>query len=342
MSVLQSKAIGKWLILIFSVISFFGVAWWLALGKNHANQNNVFKKVTIAIPTQVCVGALFVGADQKIFDAHELNVTLQPFALGKQALQSVLDDKADLAILADTPFMFSIMNGDKIATVGTIFGSRKTMAIVARKDRGITQAEDLPGKKIGTIFKSNAQYFVDALLVAHSVPKSSVTIVFLTPDELVDALKKGDVDAVTVWHPNLAKLQQALGDHAAIISGKDIFIYRFILVGKQDYLDTHPAEIRQVLAAMEESTQFIHENPAQSQRIIGKALEMDASLLSQAFDPNDFSLSLDQTLLLALSDETRWAMKQGLIPPGPIPNYLNYIRQEPLESVLPSAIKIIR
>ncbi|MES2673743.1 MAG: NrtA/SsuA/CpmA family ABC transporter substrate-binding protein [Pseudomonadota bacterium] len=331
----------KWFIIGSSVCVLGAISGWLISGKRPEPIKDPLPIVTIAIPTQISAGAFYVAKQQNIFTKHGLDVSIQPFLLGKQALQSVLQGKADLAILADAPFMFAVMNGEKIAALSTIFGSRRTMAIVARKDRGISTAEDLSGKTIGTIFGTNAQFFVDTLLLTHSIPKSSVNIVDIKPEILVETMVRGDVDAVTVWHPDLARLQQLLQDSIVTLYDEDIFVYRFILVGKQDYIDQHPAEVRQVLLAINEATEFIHEQPAQAKAILGQTLKMDPILLHKAFDANDFYLTLDQTLLLALSDETRWAMKQGFIQ-GPIPNYLDYIRQEPLESVLPSAIKIIR
>jgi len=340
MSLIKKMGTAKWLIFIASFGALCTIAW-LAINKDPAQNSGPLLPVTIALPTQISGGALYVGQDQKIFQKHGLNVTIQPFILGKQALQSTLQGKADLAILADTPFMFAVMHGEKIAAISTIFGSRKSLAIAARKDRNIAKAEELAGKTIGTIFGINAQFFLDTLLLTHGIAKSSVTVVDLKPSTLVEALESGKVDAVTVWNPDLAKVEQELGDRVVTIYDKDIFVYRFMLVGTQDYIAKHPAEIRQVLAAIEEGTRFIHEQPVQAQSIIGKHIGLDAALLSKSFDPNDFYLTLDQTLLLALGDQTRWAMKQNIIPAGVIPNYLNYIRQEPLESVLPSAVKII-
>lgn len=343
MSSLEKPSLNKRLFIIGGIFCLLAIfcGWWV-FSKSVAQPNSTPQKIIIAVPTQLSAGAFFVATQQNIFDKHGIEVTTQPFLLGRQALQSVLQDKADLAILADAPFMFAVMGGEKIAALATIFGSRRTMAIVARKDRGITTAEDLRGKTIGTTFGTNAQFFIDTLLVTHFIPKSAVTIIDIKPENIAGALERGEVDAVTAWHPTLSILEQSLADRAVTIYDEDIFVYRFVLAGKQNYIEKHPAEVGQVLSAIQEAIQYIHEQPAQAQIILGQALHMDSELLHKAFDANDFYLALDQTLLLALSDQTRWAMKQGLIQTGPIPNYLNYIRQEPLESVLPNAIKIIR
>lgn len=297
--------------------------------------------VIIATPTQISSGAFYVANHEGMFSKRGIDVTLEPFILGKQALQAVMQNKADLAVAAETPFMFSVMKGEKIATVAALFGSRRSIAVVARKDRGINSAEDLRGKTIGTMFGTNAQFFIDTVLLAHAVEKSAVTILDIKPDAMVETLKNGDVDAVTVWNPDLAKLQQLFGDRVVTLYDEGIFVYRFLLIGKQEYIDKHPKEIQKILLALDDANKFIHRNPNPSQLLVGNALGMDSMYLHKTFDPNDFGLALDQTLLLALSDQTRWAIKQGLIAREPIPNYLNYIRQEALETVMPNAIKII-
>ena len=104
----------------------------------------------------------------------------------------------------------------------------------------------------------------------------------------------------------------------------------------------HPAAVQQVLAALRDGIASIKAEPAQSMAMIGQAIGLHPELIAQSFSPNDFYLSLDQTLLLALGDQTRWAMKRGLVPSGPVPNYLDFIRQEPLAAVLPEAVKIIQ
>lgn len=50
---------------------------------------------------------------------------------------------------------------------------------------------------------------------------------------------------------------------------------------------------------------------------------------------------LDQSLLLALSAQTRWAMAKGLVKAGPAPSHLEFVRPEPLNAVAPDANRMI-
>ena len=64
-------------------------------------------------------------------------------------------------------------------------------------------------------------------------------------------------------------------------------------------------------------------------------------MMEKLFDPEDYFLSLDQAMLLALDDQTRWAMQQGLVKTTAVPNYLNFIRHKALSAVMPGAVKIV-
>jgi hypothetical protein len=56
----------------------------------------------------------------------------------------------------------------------------------------------------------------------------------------------------------------------------------------------------------------------------------------------DLSGMLDQTILVSLEDEARWAMKERLTDKKEVPNYLDFIYVDALEQVKPETVTIIR
>lgn len=317
------------------------ITFWLQSARDARQAYTPLAHMTVALPNLVSCGAFYVAMDQGMFEQHGLKVTVTPFAMGKLALEAVKRGNADVGVMADTAFMFSVMHGDNLATLGTVFGSRRNIAVVAHKDSGIITAHDLIGKTVATVSGTNNQYFLDALLVANNVDRSSVNIIYLKPDELVPMLQNRKIDAATLWHPTFFKAQKAINSPLTRIYGDDIFVFRFLLGGKSDYLAEHTIETRKLLAALDEANQFIHAHPEKAKAIIGKAIGLDASLLANDFDPTNFTLTLDQTLLLALDEQTRWATKRNLLPMSPTPNYIEFMRPALLESVRADAVKII-
>jgi ABC-type nitrate/sulfonate/bicarbonate transport system substrate-binding protein len=297
--------------------------------------------VRIAIPVQLAAGAMFVAEERALFARQAVRVDLQRFLLGKQALQAVIDGHADLALVADTPFMHAVLRGQQVAALATVFESRRTMALLARRDAGISGLATLKGKTVGTVTGTNAEFFLDTLFDVNDVARSEVEVEDLIPGQLVNALLEGKVDAVTVWHPDLARAELALGSRGLTLYGEDIFVYRFLLVGQKTYIAQHQDALRRVLAALKDSNDFINAEPAQARAMLSQAIGLPPAQLASTLTPSDYRLVLDQSLLIALSAQARWALANSGQKQAP-PDYLDFIRPEPLQAVMPDAERIIR
>ena len=129
------------------------------------------EKVTIAYATAPYTVLADIAQAQGYFKLEGLEVTPHFHVTGKAALDEVLAGKADFATVADTPLMFSIMNGHQISIIATIQSSNKNNGIVARKDRGISTPQDLKGKKLGVSLGTISEFFADAFLASHSMAR---------------------------------------------------------------------------------------------------------------------------------------------------------------------------
>lgn len=298
-------------------------------------------KLTIAVPRQLSSGAVFVARDHGDFADRSLAVDVRSYTLGKQALQAVLDDQADLALVADVPFMLASRRGAPIAAVATVFASRQAMALVGRRDRGIGGLADIGGKSVGTVKGTNAEYFLD-LLIGTSIRNGAAPVILqLQPDQVGVALDGTSVDAVTAWNPLLANILRQQGDNAVVMRIPDLFVFRFLLVGKRSFIEANPAVVRSTLQALSQAINYIQQQPAPAQALIAAAVGLQPQQLHASFRTEDFTLSLDQSLLLSLEDQTRWAVRKGLVDAGPAPNYLEAIDLRPLAAAVPDAVTII-
>ena len=298
--------------------------------------------VTIALPTQINSASMLVAFGQGLFQKAGVSVVNQPFLLGKDALKSLLDGKADLAIVADVPVMFALNSGSDIAILAGISQARKALAVVARSDRSIANMQDLKGKTLALTKGANFPYFLDAMLQVNKIPSESVTLVDMKTPDAIAAFTDGKVDAAVVFQPFLAQMELSMGAQMKVFYGEDVYAFRFLLVGRPAYIDGHPQEIRRILSALAQANQSIADNQVAARQLVGAAVKVDDAVMSKLFDPADYVLSLDQAMLLALDDQTRWAMQSGLVKEGPVPNYLRYIKHQDLEAVNPAAVKIVR
>ena len=74
-------------------------------------------------------------------------------------------------------------------------------------------------------------------------------------------------------------------------------------------------------------------NPDEAQNIMSAATKIDKKLIHDVWDDFNYRVVLDQTLLITLEDEARWAMKNKLTEQTAMPDFLRYIHADSLKAV---------
>jgi NitT/TauT family transport system substrate-binding protein len=280
------------------------------------------EKITIAYTTNLNPVLIHIALVKGFFKEEGLEAAPQPHAFGKLALQSVID-------------------GKPITTLAVLQTSNRNEAIIARKDRGIARPSDLKGKKIGLALGTTGHFFTDSFLQFHNIDAKQVKIIDLNPGEMADALTLEKVDAVSIWNPNLIQLKKKLGSKGIIFFAESIYTENFCLAAGQEYVKKNPSAVKKVLRALIKAETFVREHPEESRRLVAGFIKVDKTLLDESWDIFTFRVALDQALLVDFEDQTRWAIKQRLTKRRDMPNYLDFIYIEGLESVKPEVVRII-
>jgi ABC-type nitrate/sulfonate/bicarbonate transport system substrate-binding protein len=305
-------------------------------------QTGLPEKIIIAYTTSVSDALVHIAFTKNYFAEEGLDAIPQRHATGKLALQSVLEGKADLASAADTPIMFAAMNGKKMSILATIETSDKNECILVRQDRGIMKPSDLKGKRIGLTRGTAGDFFGESFLAAEDINRKQVTIVNMSPDEMSAALGTGRVDAVSIWNPFLIQLKKESGAKARIFCDETVYTETLNIVAGRDFVGQHPEAVRRVLRALVRAETFASERPEEARRLVAEFIKADKAILDEVWNIFNFHVTLDQSLLMSLEDQSKWAMKQRLTKHTDMPNYLDFIYVEGLRAVKPGAVRIIR
>jgi sulfonate transport system substrate-binding protein len=300
------------------------------------------EKITIAYGAMVDTTLVQVAQKQGYYLKEGLDAILLPRSHGKAALGEALTGKADFATVAETPVIFAVMQGEKISILATIQASKKNNAILARKDKRILTPLDLKGRNIGVTLGTTADFFMHAFLIEHGISRNDIKIVNLKPEEMPHALESGDVDAVSAFHPYLRQTQKNIGDRGIIFYDEEIYTQTFNIVATQDFVNRNPDKIKKFLRALIRAEDFVRQHPEEAQKIVADTSGIDLALVREVWADSAFSVALDQALLLAMEDESQWAIRNKLTNTANVPNYLNFIYLEGLQAVKPSAVRILR
>ncbi len=183
--------------------------------------------------------------------------------------------------------------------------------------------------------------FLSLFLMQNYIPESEVNIVYMKPTDLAQALINGEIDAISMRDPYTKYAKDVLADKAVEFSALGLYRKTFNLVAKKYFIDDRPEAIKKILQGILKAREYIQKNRKESVEIIARSLKMDRESVDSVWDDYNFSISLDQSLLVSLEDEARWAIEQGFTEKTKVPNYLDFIYYDGLEAVEPYAVTII-
>lgn len=300
------------------------------------------EKVTIASPPYLGLAPVYIAHAKGFFSEEGLDVTLLKMPSGKAGLEAVMAGTADFVPVSEIPLALAIMRGESVAIVATFFAGERDHGLIVRKTRAIRTPAEMRGMTIAYTAGTTSQFLLDLLLSDAGLSKEDVHAVNLDPQEMAAAMARGEVDAASTWHPALGEIQGQLGDKGVTLDGKGVFSLSMNLAGRQDFVKAHPAAVQQTLTAIARAVRYIHANEAESIRITAAYGGMDEALLRQLWKDYRFDLKLDQSLVIALEDTSRWAIRNRLTAGADVPNYVDFIFAGAMTSFNPAAVRLIR
>jgi NitT/TauT family transport system substrate-binding protein len=298
------------------------------------------RRITVAYTTQPQSTLIHVAVEKGFFAEQGLQVQSQLHTFGKASLQSLLNHQADIATVAETPIMFSVLKGEQIAVIATVEASTRNNGVVARRDAGIRSATDLKGKRIGYTPGTTSDFFLDSMLTSAGLTRAEITPVALKPEEMQGAIVTRTVDAVSTWNFPLVQIQHVLGSNALLIYDQEVYTETYNVATQQGFLQAQPETVKRFLRALLKAEAYTARNRDEVQRLMSDATRTDMDLVREVWDAFSYQVVLDQTILLTLEDETRWAMRNRLTDQTAMPDYRKHIHTGSLRSLKPDAVKL--
>ena len=300
-----------------------------------------YEKMEVGVSPWPGCAALFIAREKDWFREEGLDVSFHTYPSGHLALAEALRGKVDFATEADTPIARAAVESKPVAVVATIAEIKDGILIIARKDRGVSTPFDLAGKTIGVTRGSSAEFFLHIFLTTSYVDPAEVRIVNVDPDHIVESLLNGEVDAVSTWAPQTFILQKKLGENSAVLGDPSIYTMTWNIASSQGFVEGHPDRVKKFLRAVVKANEFIEEHPAEALAITSRHIGAKSPLLKDEWRGYNFTVKLDQSLILNLEDQARWMIKNDGDSDKKPPDFLKLINTDGLKAVLPEAVTIV-
>jgi len=325
------------ILIAFSMIALSSLCCQKGSGGKYAGP---IEKITLGVVAVESSSLVYIADALGMFKDHGLDVTIIDFPDGVKASADLLKDRVDVAAIADFIFVTRSFQRNDLRIFGSIFRG-DTFEIIARKDRGIAEPDDLKGRRIGLTRGTVLDFFMGTFLSMHGISAEDVKLMDLKPSEIPEAISSGAVDAVYAWEPYAGQIRRNLGSNAVTWPGQSGQNYQFVLIAKEEFITKRPIAVERLLKALLEAEKYGSEHTADAQNIIASRRGYNPALLQSVWKRSDFRVRLDQNLVILMEDEAKWAMRRRLTKKKDIPNYLRFIHWESLERIKPEAVRII-
>lgn len=299
------------------------------------------ESIRIAEAQQANFAIVYLAEKLGYFEEQGLDVEFIPYTSGRDALNAVLDNKADLATVYETPIVLKSMQGHSIEVLTTLHTSTKNTSVVGNIDKGIKTPSDLNNRTIGVTSKTNGEFFLYQYLSFLDIDISEVTLIDLKPEQMPSALGEGRVDAIATWGPHNENSKKRLGDDKAVEFFSDVYAETSVLAGLKPFVSENEKTVSAVLRAAIKAQEFLEEKPNEAIRMVQEFLpKTPIAQIEKHLARVECVTRLDNSLLLLFKQEAKWMLDQGLVT-GQLPDFRSMIDGGYLKSIDPQRVTVL-
>jgi len=320
------------------------VALMIAIGLGSCSRGSYSEKmetINLATVPTAASALIYIAQDQNFFAANRISINIRDYHTGVATTEALLKDEVDIAWVAEFPFVHRVFAKEKIS-VFAVVGRFNEQYLFGRKDRRINAVADLKGKRIGMPRNTIAEFYLGRFLELNGMNIQDVFLVDVSPPQSMAAIKGESLDGVIAWEPYSSQLRVQLGDRAVVLSIQNNQPGYGAITAKNGWISGHREVVNRFLKSLAQAENYLTHNPAAAMAIVRKWLKFDEAFTETIWSENQFSLSLDQSLVTAMEDEARWMIKNNLTKEKQVPDFLNYIYVDGLKAVKPEAVNIIQ
>ncbi len=195
-----------------------------------------------------------------------------------EALASGAIDAVVTSLMPVTSYASKVPDDVKIvAMVG-----RSSYSLMVAKEAAMSTPGALVGKTIGISFGSDSHLDMQMWLKEQNLD-GKVSLVNVDPADLASSLTSKAVDAIVIRQPQVLRLQEETG--ARILH---TWPFRFVSIVSTKFIDQHPNQFAEYMAALRESLAFVAQNHDQSAKWFGAYLRVDPAIIEKVSPEDPF------------------------------------------------------
>ncbi|MDR3165935.1 MAG: ABC transporter substrate-binding protein [Synergistaceae bacterium] len=201
-------------------------------------------------------------------------ITWVEFQAGTDILAAIQGRAIDVATIGTPPGSLGIANGlpYKIFYVHDII--YESEGLVVKETSGIDSVDDLPGKKIATVFSSTSHFSLSNALKFAGVKETDLILYNMPAPDIYAAWERGDIEGAYVWEPMKSKLLEAGGKQivsSGQVAEQGALTGEFGIVSDSFY-EAHPDVVAAYVELLDAASYAYREDQANTAKLISVGL----------------------------------------------------------------------
>jgi len=246
--------------------------------------------------------ACWVALEKGFYQKHGVDAKIAGiFKAGPEEMSAFAAGGLDMGYVGEAPATTAVANRVAKATVMAQVNTEGS-AIMVKKGSSIQKPKDLEGKTVAIPGHSTVQDFLlQKALYQFKVDPKKVSVIVLKPPEMIGALKTDQIDAFIAWEPYPAKAQ-TMGVGQVLLSSNEIWKNHpcCVLIADDGFRKVNAEQVRAMVKAHVEATDFIREKPEEAVQIGMKYTGMDEETVRTAME------NVNYTYELSIDGETEY------------------------------------
>jgi NitT/TauT family transport system substrate-binding protein len=305
----------------------------ISCSKAKEQDKSVTQELRWGTGSVVLMAPVWIAKEKRFFEEFGVVPEWKSYDSGLEAVTALSNGDVQIANCADFVAARYIMTDPSVRIICSI-AKGESERVVTRRNRAIHELSDLKGKKVGLLVGSSSDFFLHFALKLQGIPAESVEIVNIAPAQQIEALMKGEVDAMAVWEPWVTQAMGRLGEDGVTFPLADDLTYSWLLMSKKEFIDKNPSVVEQILKALLKAEEYLNTHGREADNLLKKYVG-EATLENRRF-----LLNLDRSLLIVLEAQARWLSQTQPQEYPVVPNFLNFMYFSGLEQAKPERVRL--
>ena len=278
----------------------------------------------------------------------EPRIAVQLHGSGLEALNDLVDGKAEFALAATTPTALAlagVLDGAHgqpapIAVLASIALSNQSHYVISPAGHGIQTPADLVGHRVAIMLGTSSHFGWTQFAAFHGLDDADIELIDMPVADMAAGLRAGDIQAAVIWQPWDLSLREALDDQVTILPMRMLYTINWLLLAHRDFVSEHPDVAERVLRAYVNAIELIDSDPARALQLHSAAIDVEVDALAPLAEHMLWRVGMNWSVLVNLGAQfewlARWPNLSDLVTPQP----RDYLLGQPLKRVAPELVTL--